>query len=47
MEINVLKVEKASFCSCGPIRLVEETHVSLKGKPFVLEAEASTTLFPC
>jgi hypothetical protein len=26
---------------------VEETHVSLERKPFVLEAGASNTVFPC
>jgi hypothetical protein len=26
---------------------IEETHGSLETKPFVVEAEASSTLFPC
>jgi hypothetical protein len=48
VQIRIFKVEKSSFCSTWKLfSFSEETHVSLEGKPSVLEAEASSTLFPC
>jgi hypothetical protein len=39
--------ERLIFFQIGLFSKVEETHVSLERKPTVLEARASTTLFPC
>jgi hypothetical protein len=43
---NVQGGERPILFQIGIFSTVDETHVSLKRKPYVLEAGASSTLFP-
>jgi hypothetical protein len=48
LSFRVVKVEKGlRFFLLNLSSYVEESHVPLKGKPSMLEAVASTTLFLC